>query len=124
MDSNQPPQTIPPTTLTCLSCKTVTRADSYFCPNCGKKLRSKPLSTAFVSQLGVYFLSFFIPPFGLIPAFTYLRQEGRTAKTVGSIAIVLTVLSLLLIVVEIMYIINLLGPSFGTLSSLYGIQGL
>lgn len=76
----------------CRYCKNIIDVNAYFCPNCGKKLRDKPLSTSLLAQIGVYALSIFAPPFGLIPAFKYLKQDN--GKTIGMLAILLTLISL------------------------------
>src|SRR5438552_17873142 len=85
-----------PSTRTCPSCKTLTYAVYFFCPTCGKQLRAKPLSTSIGKQIGIYLLSFFVPPFGLWPAFKYLTQKEMKAKIVGLVAIILTILSLVI----------------------------
>lgn len=90
---------------TCPSCHTVIVETSYFCPNCGKKLKDKPLSTSAIKQVGVYLISLFFPPFGLWPAVKYLKQEDGKSKTIGGVAILLTLLSIMitiLIVANIM----------------------
>lgn len=66
----------------------------YFCPNCGKNLRPKPLSISLGKQIGIYLLSFFLPPLGLLPGFKYLFQEEAKAKLVGVIALILTIISI------------------------------
>jgi len=63
----------------------------YFCPNCGKNLRPKPMPTTIGKQIGIYLLSFFLPPYGLWPGIKYLRQEDAKSKIVGGIAIMLTI---------------------------------
>jgi len=80
--------------LFCPSCHTSILPAFYFCPNCGKALRPKPLSTSLGKQISVYLISFFLPPFGLGPAFRYLSQKGALAKTIGIVAILLTTFSL------------------------------
>jgi len=77
----------------CPACHNPTADSYYFCPNCGKNLKPAPLSTSATSQIGVYALSIFLPPLGLWPGVKYLRQNTRTAKTIGIIAIILTVIS-------------------------------
>jgi hypothetical protein len=42
----------------------------------------------------VYLLSFFLPPFGLWPAFKYLFQSDAKSKIVGVVAIILTGVSI------------------------------
>ncbi|HUQ85261.1 MAG TPA: hypothetical protein VM077_02955 [Candidatus Limnocylindrales bacterium] len=68
----------------------------YFCPNCGKNLRPKPFSISIGKQVGLYLLSFFVPPFGLVPGIKYLFQKSGKAKVVGVVAICLTAISILL----------------------------
>ena len=77
----------------CPSCRTVTSAMSFFCPNCGKKLREKPLSTSVLRQIGIYLFSILLPPLGLWHGITYLLQKDRKAKIIGGVAILLTLVS-------------------------------
>ena len=79
--------------INCRYCgKNIIESD-YFCPNCGKKLKDKPLSTGIVKQISVYLFSVFLPPFGLWPGIKYLRQEGDKSKIIGIIVILLTIIS-------------------------------
>ncbi len=71
-----------------------------FCPNCGHSLREQPLSLSIWKQLGIYLLSFFLPPFGLTPAFKYLKQKDPKAKLVGLIAIILTAASIIVLILS------------------------
>lgn len=80
----------------CPFCKNIVPENAYFCPQCGKPLKSKPVSTAIGKQILVYSISFFLPPFGLGYAWQYVRQEGRKSKIIGVIAILLTVFSLVI----------------------------
>ncbi len=68
----------------------------YFCPHCSKKIRDKPLSASFGSQIKIYLISFLLPPLGLWPAFKYLRQPDQKFKTIGAVAIALTFASILI----------------------------
>jgi len=79
--------------LHCPSCKFEVFENSYFCPNCGKKLKEPPLSTSIGKQIGIYLISIFLPPFGLYPGIKYLLQKDQKRKLIGSIAVVLTVIS-------------------------------
>ncbi|MCL5733286.1 MAG: zinc ribbon domain-containing protein [Patescibacteria group bacterium] len=84
--------------LKCPYCGAPIDANFYFCPNCGKQLRIKPAQTSVMSQIGVYLLSFFLPPLGLWPAYKYLKQSDGKSKMIGWIAVALTVISLVLAV--------------------------
>jgi hypothetical protein len=77
----------------CPFCQALVPPGSYFCPNCGKQIQAKPLSTSVMKQIGVYALSFFLPPLGLWPGIKYLRQKDSKAKMIGWVAIILTVIS-------------------------------
>ncbi len=90
----------------CPVCRNSIDLTDFFCRACGAKLKEKPPSISLFKQLSLYALSFLLPPFGLIPAIKYLRQEDSKSKQVGIIAIVLTVISL---IVSIMLIFNFMN---------------
>ncbi|OGH18488.1 MAG: hypothetical protein A3F31_02145 [Candidatus Levybacteria bacterium RIFCSPHIGHO2_12_FULL_38_12] len=81
--------------MNCSFCQSQVLDTFYFCPFCGKVLKDKPLSTTFLKQAGVYAFAFFFPPFGIIPAFKYLKQNSEQARIVGLITVLITVFSLL-----------------------------
>ncbi len=83
-----------PSTVICPACRAVVPVDSFFCPNCGKPLREKPLQTTIWKQIGVYFVSLFLPPFGLWYVWKYLRSGDSKAREIGIVALVLTVISI------------------------------
>ncbi len=78
----------------CPNCNLPVLADFYYCPNCSKQLRPKPITVSVVKQIGVYLLSFFLPPFGLYPGIKYIRQSDPKTKLVGWVAVALTVISI------------------------------
>lgn len=80
----------------CPTCNKEITPTDYFCPQCGKKLKNKPPSATVARQIFVYTISFFLPPFGLIPAIAYFRQKDSESKKIGFIAVTLTVISILL----------------------------
>lgn len=81
-------------TTKCPKCQTENPIDSNFCLNCGFKLKEPSLSSSLWKQASIYLISFFLPPFGLVPAFKYLRQNDPKLKNIGLIAICLTLLSI------------------------------
>lgn len=83
-----------PLTISCPKCQTENPIDSNFCLNCGFKFKEPSLSASILKQISIYLISFFLPPFGLIPAFKYLRQNEPKLKNIGLIAICLTLLSI------------------------------
>jgi hypothetical protein len=64
----------------------------------------------------VYLLSFFLPPFGLWPAFKYLFQSDAKSKVVGVIAIILTGVSIALTTYYTLAAINQLTSMLGSLT--------
>jgi hypothetical protein len=82
----------------CPVCHLQVRPTDYFCFNCGKNLRSKPLSTSLNQQIIMYLESFFLPPYGLIIGMRYLKQKDDASKIVGVVAIILTVISILVFI--------------------------
>lgn len=85
-----------PTQIICPKCKATNLSSANFCQACGKQLREMPLSTSVLKQLGIYLLSFFLPPLGLMPGIKYLRVHDSKANIVGLIAIILTIVSIIL----------------------------
>ena len=82
----------------CPVCHQPVPRDAYFCPNCGKELRPKPLSTSLGTQAWIYAFSLILPmiaylAIGYWPGFRYLRSSDPREKQVGIIATVLLVLS-------------------------------
>ena len=70
----------------------------YFCFNCGKNLKPKPLSTSLGKQILIYLESIFLPPMGFLWGIRYLRQKGSASKAIGIISIILTVVFLVLLI--------------------------
>ncbi len=82
----------------CPKCKAEASETAYFCYNCGQSLKSRPESTSVSKQVLIYFVSFFLSPFGLGYAFKYLNRPDRKSKTIGAISLVLTVLAIITVI--------------------------
>ena len=82
--------------IKCPFCQVNTSSEDYFCPNCGKKIREKPLSNSIGKQINIYLFSLLFPPLGLWPGIKYLKQKDSKLKKIGVIAIVLTILSFII----------------------------
>src|ERR1035437_6063078 len=70
----------------------------YFCPNCGTKINSAPLSTTVATQAWIYTLSIILPAFAFIfvkkwPGVKYFKSKDPKAKQIGQIAWTLLILS-------------------------------
>ena len=70
----------------------------YFCPNCGAKLKSAPLSVKWDEQIKLYLFSVILPFLGFLFAgkwegFKYLRSKDTKAKNIGIIACILLTVS-------------------------------
>lgn len=71
--------------------------DGYiFCPHCGAKLKDVQFEISIGKQIGIYLLSFFLPPLGLFPGIRLLKNPDDKAKHVGLVAIFLTILATIL----------------------------
>jgi hypothetical protein len=88
----------------------------YFCPGCGKKLIEPPLTL--LKTLGVYAVSIFLPPLGLVPGIKYLLQNNPKTKKVGIIAIILTVISSIITLWLTLGLINQMSQSLGQQTNL------
>jgi len=90
----------------CPSCHLQVRSTDYFCYNCGANLKPKPFSISIWRQLLLYIGSIVLVPFGIIWGIRYLRQPDTAAKIVGTITIIITIISTTLVTI---YTINLLN---------------
>src|SRR5258708_3542812 len=81
------------TSTTCPACGKPVPPEFSFCPNCGKQLKDKSLSTTILMQAWLYFMSVFLPPLGLWPGIKYFKSNDPKTQQIGMIVIVLTVLS-------------------------------
>jgi len=75
----------------------------YFCPNCGTKVNAAPLSTSFMTQVGIYLFSIILPLICFIfitrwPGLKYFRSNDPKAKIIGEVAFTLLILSTIIIV--------------------------
>jgi uncharacterized membrane protein YvbJ len=82
----------------CAKCKIEVSEIAYFCSNCGQSLKSRPEETSIQKQILVYFISFFLAPFGLGYAFKYLSQSDKKSKTIGAISLILTILAIMAVI--------------------------
>ncbi len=79
--------------MNCPFCNASIDAAAFFCPNCGKKIREKPVSIALGPQLGVYALSLLLPPLNLPWTIRYLKSSDPKAKIVGWVSLALMIIS-------------------------------
>ena len=79
--------------ILCPQCNTLNLPSNSFCSNCGKVLKTAPSNISIGKQIGLYLLSFFLPPIGLIPGIKYLRKSESQTKKIGIVLIILTIVS-------------------------------
>ncbi|MBI5019176.1 zinc ribbon domain-containing protein [Candidatus Gottesmanbacteria bacterium] len=77
----------------CPTCHTEVRETDYFCFNCGKNLKAKPLSTSLQAEILYYAASIFLPPLGFWWGVKYLRQHDPVSKRIGIVSMLLTVIA-------------------------------
>jgi hypothetical protein len=98
-----------PQQQTCPFCHFPLSGTFYFCPNCGKRINEPPITIA--KQIGIYLISVFLPPLGLWPGIKYLFSKDQKTKRVGTIAIVLTILSTVITIWLTMAFLNQITQS-------------
>ena len=102
MDQNSTQQTNPvtpaPVPSICSVCHQPILPQYYFCPNCGVKINSAPLSTTVNTQIGIYAFSLILPIICFIfitrwPGIKYFKSHDKKTKLIGGIALTLLILS-------------------------------
>jgi hypothetical protein len=110
-------------TQTCSYCQAVTDQIANFCPHCGKPFKEQPLSTSFGKQLLIYFVSFFLTPFGMVWGIQYIRSSQPKARIIGIISIFLTILSIVLMLTTFAAVMNIYTQMLNNVGG-YGGVGL
>ena len=82
--------------IKCKECGHEISDEALACPNCGKPQRDKPPSVSLSRQITVYFVSLFLPPFGLWYVWKYLKQKDSKSKKIGIVALILTIISIII----------------------------
>ena len=114
----------------CTVCHQPILPQYYFCPNCGTKLNSAPLSTTTATQAWIYAFSIILPMICFIfvtrwPGVKYFKSNDPKAKQIGEIAwaliILSTIVTIWLAIVWTQEYINSTVNSINTDMSEYGI---
>lgn len=80
----------------CPRCKSALAPIVNFCPTCGFLIKEPPVVMSIKKQIGLYLVSFLLPPLGLWPGIKYLKNSDEKVRHVGLIAIFLTILSIII----------------------------
>jgi hypothetical protein len=81
--------------IICPKCERRIDPSFYFCPNCGKKIKEKPVSIELWPQIKLYLISVMLPPLGIGLTIRYLRSESKKANVIGVVSLILTVSALI-----------------------------
>jgi hypothetical protein len=85
-------------TFICPQCHFPVKPEYYFCPNCGKNLRTPALGTDLMDQILLYGFSIILPWIAYLAitkwqGIKYLRSPDERAKQMGMIALALIIIS-------------------------------
>lgn len=91
------PNLIPPSGV-CPVCHQPIFPQYYFCPNCGNKINSAPLSTSAGTQAWIYAFSAILPIICFLfvtrwPGMKYFKSSDPKAKQIGEIAWTIIIIS-------------------------------
>ena len=82
----------------CQVCHSPLQLTWFYCPNCGKNLKEKPIEISLIKQIFIYLVSFFLAPLGLGWGFKYIKSNDEKVRMVGIISILLTVISIVIMI--------------------------
>jgi hypothetical protein len=106
---------------TCPQCHATVGPADYFCANCGKSLRAKPLPTSITTEIMYYIGSLVLPPLGYWWGIKYLKQTDAASKRIGILCMLFTTISLIVTSVWIVDYINKINATVG--NQLNGLEG-
>jgi uncharacterized membrane protein YvbJ len=101
--------------IKCKECGHEISDEATACPNCGKPQKDRPLAASISKQAYVYFVSLFLPPFGLWYVWKYLKQKDVKSKKIGYVAAILTVISIIITVWFTEKTVNSINQSLNSL---------
>jgi len=81
--------------IKCTECGHEMSDEALVCPYCGKPNQNIHPSVSISKQTTIYAISLFLPPFGLWYSWKYFRQQDSKSKTIGVIALILTITSII-----------------------------
>jgi hypothetical protein len=95
METTSPLNTSP---AICPTCHQSVLPSYYFCPNCGTKLNTPPLSTSIGAQIGLYAFSAVLPVICYLAitkwqGYKYSRSKDSKTRNIGLIAWVILIVS-------------------------------
>ena len=102
--------------IKCKECGHELSDEALTCPNCGKPQRDKPPSVSLSRQITVYFISLFLPPFGLWYAWKYLKQKDGKSKKIGITALILNIISIIIAIWFIERFVNSISQSLNSVN--------
>src|SRR3990172_10996754 len=105
----------------CPQCHAVVRATDFFCYNCGKNLKAKPLPTSLATEIMYYIGSLALPPLGYWWGIKYLKQPDAVSKRIGILCMVITTTSFILTSIWAVDYINEINAAVA--GQLNGLQG-
>ena len=107
--------------ISCSKCHQPIVSTDYFCPNCGKKIRSPPPSTSLSGQIVLYLKSLILPPLGFFWGYQYLRQPDKKSKLIGLFVIIITIIEIIWLIQVTVNIINTANQQINQQMNLYGL---
>lgn len=81
----------------CPVCHVNIRPTDYFCYNCGKSLKNKPISLSLANIILYLVGSIVLVPMGIIWGIRFFRKGDSNAKIYGIFLIVLTLIELIVL---------------------------
>jgi len=105
--------------IKCKECGHEISDDALVCPNCGKPQRDKTPSISLSGQTIVYFVSLFLPPFGLWYVWKYLKQKDAKARKIGIAALILTIISVIVTIWFTERLVNLTNQALNSVNNIY-----
>lgn len=105
----------------CPICHVQVRPTDYFCYNCGRNLRTRPLLQSPEKVIILIVTTLLLPPFGIVLGIRYLREPDTGSKIAGILAILVTVILLSVLTIYTIDLMNTVNDQVN--SQLQNLQG-
>jgi NADH:ubiquinone oxidoreductase subunit 3 (subunit A) len=100
--------------VNCPFCAKEIDPKDFYCPECGKKVREKPIATTFWPVFLLFVLCVLLPPFNIGMTLKYIRSPDLKAKKIGWISLVVMAIMLIAVGVSTYYMTKYVSDQVNT----------
>lgn len=100
--------------MLCPFCAKEIDPKAYYCPECGKKVREKPVPLGFWPIVALFALCIFLPPFNIGLTIKYMKSPDPKAKKIGVISLIVMIAVLVAVGISTYFVTKYVSDQVNT----------